>query len=226
MVHRTLGWSIAALLIGPPAAGIETARQGAIAESAKRPRASLCGRVVTMSCTSARSGVSLNLHAPSSRQDWTLVIPPERRALFGERIEDHYDQRMVCVTAPAPLGKESVVVTDPDQIVVMDTESPHPLPADVARTCDPGVRLPQVTHSVAASYTHSAMMAKVTGSLLVRGVVERDGRVGAVRVVRSLETTQDEAAVKAFSLWKFKPATRGGQPVAMAVTVEMSFSQR
>ena len=226
MVHRTIGWLLASLLIRSPATGIDTTRQGAIAESAKRPRASLCGRVVTMSCTSARSGVSLTLHAPSSRQDWTLVIPPERRALFGERIEDRYDQRMVCVTAPAPLGKESVVVTKPEQVEVKDAESPYPLPADVARSCDPDVRMPRAVHTVAASYTHSAMMAKINGRVILRAVVERDGVVGDVRVVRALEPTQDEEASKALAQWRFEPATRGGQPVAMAVTVEMGFSRR
>jgi hypothetical protein len=65
------------------------------------------------------------------------------------------------------------LVTEPEQIVVKDAESPYPLPADVARTCDPGVRLPRVTHSVGASYTHSAMAARVSGRVMLRGVVER-----------------------------------------------------
>jgi TonB family protein len=56
--------------------------------------------------------------------------------------------------------------------------------------------------------------------------VERDGIVGDVRVVRSLETSQDEEASKALAQWRFEPATRGGQPVAMAISVEMAFTRK
>jgi TonB family protein len=221
LVHRTLHWLIAALVISAPAAGVSSARQGATAESAKRPRASLCGRVVTISCTSPQSDVGLTLSSPSGRPSWRLVIPSEYRSRFGARIEDLYDQRLVCVTAPAPLGDESVVVTGSDQVMVMDTAVPYPLPADVARTCDPDVRLPRVTRAV-----HAPMAAKISGRVTLRAVVERDGAVGDMLVVRSLEPTQNEEALKAVAQWQFEPATRGGQPVAMAITVEMAFTWR
>jgi TonB family protein len=226
LIHRTLGWLIAALVISAPAASTGSARQGAIAGSASRPRALLCGRVVMISCTSPRSDVGLILSSPSGSPSWRLVIPSEHRSRFGARIEDLYDQRLVCVTAPAPLGDESVVVTGPDQVVLKDAEPPHPLPADVARTCDPDVRLPRVTRSVHAPYTSSAMVAKVNGSVILRAVVERDGGVGDVRVVRALEPTQDEESSKALAQWQFEPATRGGQRVAMAITVEMAFTRK
>ena len=87
-----------------------------------------------------------------------MVIPAEHRSRFGARIEDLYDQRLVCVTAPAPLGKESVVVAEPGQIVVKDTESPYPLPADVARTCDSDVRMPRVTQHPSAHGAHTARL--------------------------------------------------------------------
>jgi TonB family protein len=224
LVHRTLHCLIAALVISVPAVDTGAARQATIAGSDERPRALLCGRVVMISCTSPRSGVGLALRASPSGHYWRLVIPPERRALFGARIEDRYDQRLVCVTAPAPLGKESVMVTAPEQVEVKDAESPYPLPADVARSCDPDVRMPRAVHTVAASYTHSAMTAKISGRVILRAIVERDGTVGDVRVVRSLEPTHDEEASKALAQWQFERATRGGQPVGMVITVEMTFT--
>ena len=223
MIHPALRWLTAALVISAPLASTPAARQGAVAGSG-RPRALLCGRVVMIGCTSPRGEVGLTLSSPSGSPIWQLVIPWEHRPLFGGRIEDRYDQRLVCVTAPAPLGKESVLVTAPEQIVLEDTETPYPLPADVARSCDPDVRLPRVTRTVHAPYTHSAMVAKVSGSVFLRAVVERDGAVGDVRVVRALEPTQDAEASKALAQWQFEPATRGGQPVAMAITVEMAFT--
>ena len=226
MIHRTLHSLIAIHVIIGLAAANGAARQGAIAESTQRPRALLCGRVVMISCTSPRSSVSLTLSSPSGSSSWRLVIPSEHRPLFSTRIEDQYDQRLVCVTAPAPLGDESAVVAGPDQIVLKDAESPYPLAADVARTCDPDVRLPKLTRSVHANYTAGAMVAKISGRVILRAVVERNGAVGDVRVVRSLEPTQDEEASKALARWQFEPATRGGQPVAMAIAVEMAFTMK
>jgi len=74
-------------------------------------------------------------------------------------------------------------------------------------------------------YTPEAMRAKLQGRVELEVVVEADGTVGDVVVVRSLdqEFGLDAAAIDAAKRWLFQPATRDGQPVAVVVTLELAF---
>jgi protein TonB len=91
-----------------------------------------------------------------------------------------------------------------------------------------GVEQPSVLRQVRPNYTADAMRAKVQGVVLVEAVVLSDGTVGEARVVRSLDSTfgLDEEALKAAKQWRFVPGTRFGQPVAVLVTIELTFTLR
>jgi len=174
------------------------------------------------------SAVTLLLTSASGSSDWRIVIPPEDRQLFGLHIEDRFDQQLVCVPPPATAtaSSELVLVRAPGQLVVKDAQALRPLPDDVARTCDPDVQLPTLTRDVKPQYTAEAMRAKVRGTVLVQGIVDLNGAVRDVRVMQSLEPSLDDAARRAFAQWEFRPATRQGEPVAMAVSVKMAFTMR
>jgi protein TonB len=59
-------------------------------------------------------------------------------------------------------------------------------------------------------------------------VVLPDGTVGDVRVVEPLDQTYglDDEAISAAKQWRFKPGTKGGKPVPVVVTLEMTFTLR
>jgi protein TonB len=50
-----------------------------------------------------------------------------------------------------------------------------------------------------------------------------DGVPQDVKVLRGLGLGLDEKAVEAVQGWRFKPATRGGEPVAVTAQVEVNF---
>jgi protein TonB len=91
-----------------------------------------------------------------------------------------------------------------------------------------GIDLPRVIREVRPNYTADAMRAKVQGTVLIEAVVLPDGTVGQVQVVRSLDTVfgLDQEAIKAAKQWRFAPGTRMGQPVAVLVTIELTFTLR
>jgi len=91
-----------------------------------------------------------------------------------------------------------------------------------------GIELPRVIREVKPQYTAEAMRAKVQGIVLVEAVVQQDGTVGNVHVVRSLDQTfgLDQEAVKAARQWRFVPGTRFGRPVPVLVTIELAFTLR
>jgi TonB family protein len=210
------------LLITPLVFGAQWASTRAISQESPPLR---CGNVVAVSCEGPSSAVTLLLSSASGSPIWQIVIPPEYRQLFGVRIEDGYEQRLVCLppsTATATSGR--ILVRDPGQIVIKDAQTSIPLPDDIARTCDPDVRLPTLNRDVKPEYTADAMRAKVRGSVVLRAIVDRNGTVRDVRVVQSLEPSLDDAAREAFAQSEFRPATRRGEPVAIAVSVQMVFT--
>ena len=91
-----------------------------------------------------------------------------------------------------------------------------------------GVETPQLIREVKPRYTAEAMRAKVQGTVMVEAIVLPDGTVGDVRIVRSIDRNfgLDEEAVKAAKQWLFRPGTRFGEPVAVLVTIELSFALR
>ena len=91
-----------------------------------------------------------------------------------------------------------------------------------------GVINPRVLREVKPQYTADAMRAKVQGTVLLECVVLSDGSVGRVDVVKSLDPTfgLDAEAVKAAKQWRFQPGTRFGEPVAVLVTIELTFTLR
>jgi periplasmic protein TonB len=88
--------------------------------------------------------------------------------------------------------------------------------------------MPTVIRDVKPEYTAEAMRAHVQGAVLVRAIVQADGTVRDAQVVRSLDPVfgLDQAAVRAAAHWRFRPALIAGQPVPMAITIELVFSLR
>jgi TonB family protein len=89
-----------------------------------------------------------------------------------------------------------------------------------------GVTLPRILREVKPQYTPDAMKKRIQGAVLVECVVNVDGTVGNVKVVRSLDAVYglDDEAIKAAKQWKFAPGTRNGEPVPVMITIELAFT--
>ncbi len=60
---------------------------------------------------------------------------------------------------------------------------------------------------------------KADKMIILHGVIREDGSVGELRILQGLQGIPDEAALAAFGRWKFKPALRAGNPVAVEILV-------
>lgn len=91
-----------------------------------------------------------------------------------------------------------------------------------------GVSSPRLLKEVKPLYTAEAMRAKVQGVVQLRCVVLPDGSVGRVEVLKSLDSVfgLDQEAIKAARQWRFAPGMRQGEPVAVRVVLELSFTLR
>ncbi len=86
-----------------------------------------------------------------------------------------------------------------------------------------GVSPPSPLYAPDPDYSEAARQAKYQGSVILWLVVGADGRAHNLRVARSLGMGLDEKALDAVRQWRFQPATRNGQPVAVEINVEVSF---
>jgi TonB family protein len=86
---------------------------------------------------------------------------------------------------------------------------------------------PVVVREVRPSYTAEARRLGITGHVELEAMVEADGTVGMVRVVRSLDSQYglDAEAIVAAKQWQFRPGTLKGQPVPTLVTLILEFRQ-
>jgi len=88
-----------------------------------------------------------------------------------------------------------------------------------------GVEYPTLIRKADPKYTSEAMRAKLQGEVHLEAVIEPNGSVGDVRVIKSLDRTfgLDQEALKAARLWFFSPCKRQGEPVACKVTLVLEF---
>jgi TonB family protein len=86
-----------------------------------------------------------------------------------------------------------------------------------------GINSPVVAKKVEPQYAPVAKMAKLQGAVLMTLVIGVDGSVRNVEVIRGLGLGLDEQAVEALLQWKFTPAMKNGQAVAVKANVEMNF---
>lgn len=91
-----------------------------------------------------------------------------------------------------------------------------------------GVSWPRLVRDVRPQYTPEAMRARISGAVGLSCVVDRDGTVRDCRVTRSLDAAYglDAEALRVVRLWRFEPARRASEPVAVRVTIELAFTMR
>jgi periplasmic protein TonB len=86
-----------------------------------------------------------------------------------------------------------------------------------------GVSAPRTIYAPDPDYSEEARKAKFQGMVTLWLVVGSDGRARDIRIVRSLGMGLDEKAIEAVRTWRFDPARKDGQPVAVQISVEVSF---
>jgi TonB family protein len=88
---------------------------------------------------------------------------------------------------------------------------------------DGAVSPPAPIYSPNPEYSKEARHAKYQGTCVLWMVVGTDGRPRDIRVSRTLGLGLDEKAIEAVKQWRFKPAMKDGNPVAVRVSVQVNF---
>jgi TonB family protein len=110
-----------------------------------------------------------------------------------------------------------------DKQQALDKEKPIEKRGPVDENGEPVDSPVVVIHIADPYYSEEARKAKYQGTVLLRYVVDVDGKPKNIVVERSLGLGLDEKAIEAMRKWRFKPAMKNGKPVRMKAVTEMKF---
>jgi TonB family protein len=85
------------------------------------------------------------------------------------------------------------------------------------------VDAPKPIHTPDPQYPEIARKTRTEGAMVLWAIVGKAGNVDRVYVQRPLGLGLDEEAIAAVEKWKFQPARRNGEPVAVQINVEVNF---
>lgn len=189
----------------------------------------VCGRIVDYVCDAETHTVLLKLERKYGAGIIGFGIPAVQRPVFGERFEHTYLGAEVCGVGRVEQrdGENVVMITTPESLSVHERapSAAAPFASGALQLCTSGVDKPVLTREVQPAYTRDAIRALIQGTVGLEAVVLPNGRVGDVRVIRSLDsaTGLDGEAVSAAKRWRFRPGTLNGEPVPVIVRIDMTF---
>jgi TonB family protein len=99
----------------------------------------------------------------------------------------------------------------------------HTNAGDGPRRVGGGVTAPSLIFKAEPQYTEEARAAKVSGTVLLKVVIDTDGGAKDIQVMNGLGMGLDEQAVIAVSRWRFKSGMKDGVPVPVQAAIEVNF---
>lgn len=102
---------------------------------------------------------------------------------------------------------------------------PPPTPNPEPSTGEPMllVKPPEVVHRVQPLYTEPARRAGVEGVVILELVIDIDGAVESVKVLRGLALGLTNSAVRAAEQWRFEPCVFNDRPTPVRFVLTVSF---
>jgi TonB family protein len=159
----------------------------------------------------------------SSSPDVTVVVPaktkspkPPARSKAQPSVEEA--ELRALPTVEAPVTAPMVHVLEPPPSVVA-AAVPEQAPLRVSR----GVDNPVLLKKFAPTYPPMAKQRHLHGTVVLQATIERNGRIGGVRL-ESGDRLLADAAIQAVRQWVYKPARLDGQPVEVQTRIIINFA--
>jgi protein TonB len=173
--------------------------------------------------------------APPSRELSHLPIPPPPRETPRELPRRDLARRVLLPATEAPdlapvsdsteTVRSMLTTNGPGEIDLLPL-SPLPPPDRVLDSGTPGLVSPVQIERVEPIYPRAAILARLTGRVVLEAIVTEDGRVESVVVLAAPRTDPgfSDAAVAAVSAWRYRPGSYRGRPVAVRLAVTIDFA--
>ncbi|MCD4653272.1 energy transducer TonB [bacterium] len=114
------------------------------------------------------------------------------------------------------------LVYDIDDIDFEEPEAPPDGPLRVGGD----VKSPKRIHYVNPKYPEIARKARISGIVILEAIINKEGNVIDVKILKSLNSLCDASAIRAARQWKFEPGTQNDIPVDVVMTLTVQFQLR
>jgi len=145
-----------------------------------------------------------------SKEDFLASVPEIWRHYLATNLESYPDDGGQLLFKPYLPSK----VAD---------KKPEPQSNDIFHVGN-GVTAPKARFTPDPTYSMAARGAKFQGTSILSVIVDKNGAVQNILLARPAGLGLDEESVQAVRTWKFDPAKRNGEPVAVEVSVEVTFN--
>jgi TonB family protein len=100
-------------------------------------------------------------------------------------------------------------------------------PTAVARQAKtgPSVSAPRPIYTPEPEFPAKANKENYQGMVVLNVIVDEGGKISRIALVRPQGMGMEEAAIEAVQKWRFKPALKNGQPVAVEMNIEVAFNK-
>jgi TonB family protein len=144
---------------------------------------------------------------PSPKPEGTVL---SQNPLAGARVAKGTRVHLLCAV---PI-KDDMAAMAGEYDLPENPKAPLPVGGSVSR--------PERISSVSIQYPEKARKARITGTVIIRAIIDEQGNVASTEVLKGLPLGLDRAAEESVRQWKFTPAMQNGKPVKVyyVVTVE------
>lgn len=127
------------------------------------------------------------------------------------------------VTSPIRASRRVLPVAMLLAVLIQGASAQDSPPAGPPYRVGGDITRPEKISGAPPVYTELARRARVTGTVITEAIIDEQGDVVNVRVLKGLPMGLDKAAVDAVTTWKFKPALKDGQPVKVYYVLTVNF---
>ncbi|MBN1355503.1 energy transducer TonB [bacterium] len=154
--------------------------------------------------------------------------PPPKEEKVEEKVKQK-KKKVLAKPIPEPEidDSEPVIIDDTDVELVFDADdiefdAPEPPPEGPLRVGG-DVKAPTLLKRIDPVYPDIARRTRIQGMVILEAIITKEGRVQDVKVVKSLNSFCDQAAIEAVMQWMFEPGTQNDIPVDVIMNLTVIF---
>lgn len=133
------------------------------------------------------------------------------------------DEPEPIVAEEAEFVETEMATTTTDFVVGMPAGGPPVVVEEGPMRVGGEIQEPTVISRINPEYPELARRARLEGPVILQAIIDRQGMVKEVEVLRGLGLGLDEAAVAAVEQWQYTPTFYNGRPVEVILTVTVIF---